>query len=90
MKLVLTLAALLLAAPLLLATASAAEIPPEGEKTVGPCTHEYSWWWPHSYSYTSCTVNDEEIVWYGTWSTWYGGDCQLRVLGDKVYGCNEA
>lgn len=86
----LALAALLLAAPLLAATATAAEIPPEGEKTVGPCTYTYSWWWPGSHSYVSCTVEGREVLWYGSWETWGGSGCELRVAGEKVHGCNES
>lgn len=85
----LAFAALLLAAPLLAAPAAALHVEPTGEKTVGPCTYGYSWWWPGSYTYTECVVEGEEVVWYGSWTTNWGSDCELRVLGEKVYGCNE-
>lgn len=90
MKTILPLAcAALLAALALLPGASAAEIPPSGEKTVGPCTYSYNWWWPGSYSILACAAEGQELLYYGSWETWGGTDCQLRVLGQKVYGCNE-
>ena len=70
--------------------AAVPEVPPTGEHTVGPCTYSYSWMWPGSYSTLDCAHEGQELVYYSSYSTWWGSGCVLYVVGEKVYGCNES